>query len=80
MDWDDVIMRAEVALAYHQDPLNGMIEGSTASCPFERSLAELLGAVGRMGRCLEQRQHSEREAQLMLTDQSLPHSEIDTAP
>jgi hypothetical protein len=51
--WDDIVMRAEVALAYHQDPVRGTIEGLDASCPFERSLAELLQAVATMCRCLE---------------------------
>jgi hypothetical protein len=54
--WDDIVMRAEVALAYHQDAVRGTIEGLDASCPFERSLAELLRAVATMGRCLEQRE------------------------
>jgi hypothetical protein len=52
--WDDVVMRAEIALAYHQDSLRGTIEGIDASCPFERSLAELLCAVASVARCLEQ--------------------------
>ena len=51
--WDDIVMRAEVALAYHEDPVRGTIECLDASCPFERSLAELLRAVATMGHCLE---------------------------
>jgi hypothetical protein len=47
--WDDVVMRAEVALAYHQDVVDGTIEGLAAACPFERSMAELLAAVTAMG-------------------------------
>lgn len=49
--WDDVVMRAEVALAYHEGAVDGTIEGLDASCPFERSLAELLTAVATIGEC-----------------------------
>jgi hypothetical protein len=49
--WDDVVVRAEVALAYHQSTVDGGIEGLDASCPFERSLAELLSAVANLGGC-----------------------------
>jgi hypothetical protein len=45
--WADVTMRAEVALAYHQ-AVDGAVEGLQASCPFERSLAELLKAVAAL--------------------------------
>jgi prophage DNA circulation protein len=49
--WDDVVMRAEVALAYHQSAAGRNIEGLDAACPFERSLAELLSAVADIGGC-----------------------------
>jgi len=49
--WDDVVMRAEVALAYHQSAVGSGIEGLDASCPFERSLAELLSAVAEIAGC-----------------------------
>jgi hypothetical protein len=49
--WDDVVMRAEVALAYHRSTVDGGIEGLDAACPFERSLAELLSAVANLGGC-----------------------------
>jgi hypothetical protein len=43
--WDDIVMRVEVALAYHLNAVEDSIEGLDATCPFERSLAELLKAI-----------------------------------
>jgi len=59
--WDDVLMRAEAALAYHQDAICGTIEGLDAACPLERSMAELLTAVATMG-CIHGDRHSCRSS------------------
>lgn len=48
---DDLAMRCEAALAYFARNADGTLLGLNGSCPFERSLAQLLVAVAAFTGC-----------------------------